>query len=544
MASAGIFNLINIDDTDQDSYLIAFSELQNRLLELKKSKIQKLDNIIYELNKKINKISNLLYQTIEPITYNKLKSELDSCIVNLKYAKNNYIDLVKPKLNDVSNSHFLFINNEYKPFVEFSFEYTTVSVNSKPLFGGVAEFDIPVYGEFITDMLIYIKLSELKPVEATDKVRYAEFLGHKIIKNIQFIINNNIIDEYTSELYNIHYEYHVSESKKKSWLQCMGQEIPIEATLIQDPINDNHKERRLILNGYQTLKNTHTEVELFIPLLFWFNKDKRLAFPNIISTPGKVKIKATFEENTKLMTCLDVINDLYHEQYSIPNIQECELYTNHIFITHDIQDIFINRLGFMLIRIHKKIEYLLDKNKDRILLPELKFPIEYLYLYMRPDANETGLDNLQTWYKNSILSLKNIKTPVMYYDNLTSTYNIGYNNIKYYEETQIISSLELFINNTSIFGSNSGNFYNSYLPYINSKNIYSNTNNIYFIPFSFNDFEYQPCGYINLSKMREIYLEYTSEYIELYKPIKLYVYATTINFLLFDSNSAVLKYLS
>lgn len=54
MASAGIFNLINIDDTNQDSYLIAFSQLQNRLLEIKKNKIQKLDNIIYETNKRIN----------------------------------------------------------------------------------------------------------------------------------------------------------------------------------------------------------------------------------------------------------------------------------------------------------------------------------------------------------------------------------------------------------------------------------------------------------------------------------------------------------
>ena len=51
------------------------------------------------------------------------------------------------------------------------------------------EFTIPPDGEFISDMFIYLRLSELKPLEETDKVRYADFLGHKIFKNIQFIIN-------------------------------------------------------------------------------------------------------------------------------------------------------------------------------------------------------------------------------------------------------------------------------------------------------------------------------------------------------------------
>ena len=64
------------------------------------------------------------------------------------------------------------------------------------------------------------------------------------------------------------------------------------------------------------------------------------------------------------------------------------------------------------------------------------------------------------------------------------------------------------------------------------------------MPFTFNPQEIQPCGYLNLSKMRELYLEYSSHLIESHKPVKLYIYATALNFLLITQNSATLKYMT
>jgi len=335
---------------------------------------------------------------------------------------------------------------------------------------------------------------------------------------------------------------HVPEDKKKGWLKCIGQEIPIEATLIQDPNNDNYKERKWILNGNQTLKNSHPGIKLYIPLLFWFNKDKRLALPNNVSQYGKVKVRIDLEESNKLITCVDIVNDLYNEKFNTPNIEEIELYTNHIYINPEIQDIFVTRLGFILVRIHKRITTILNKNKDKILLPELKFPMESLYLYFRPSINETGLDNLQTWYKNAILDLNYIQTPVIY-DN-AGTKTIGYNSIKYYQESPVVNNIELLINDTSTYNFNGIKLYDSYLPYISDKNVITSNNNIYYLPFSFYESKNQPCGYLNLSKSREIYLDYESTKIEQYSPVNLYIYAKTINFLLITKNSANLKYIT
>jgi hypothetical protein len=542
MATAGLFNLLIVDDTNQDNYLVSQTILKERLLNIKKDKIKQLEDKIYDINKNIETLNKKSYTLIKNKNFNKNKEDIAELNKTLTYLKDNYNDLIKPKVNEIDTSHFLFINNQYKPFVEFSFEYLNSTINTKPLFGNTVEFTISPSGEFISDMFIYAKLSELKPFEQTDKVRYCDYLGHKIIKNIQFIINNNVIDEYTSEMYNIHYFMHVNENKKNGWLKCVGQQIPIEATLIQDPSNDNYQEKRFILNGLQTLKNSHDSVELFIPLLFWFNKDRRLALPNNVSQYGKVKVRVELETVNKLVTCIDINNDLYNEKYITPTIQEFELYTNHIYINPEIQDIFVTRLGFILVRIHKRIDVILNKNKDKILLPQLKFPLESLYLSFRPDINENGLDNLQTWYKNSILQLKYIQAPVVY--DLNGTKTFGYNSIKYYEETPVVNSLELTVNNTSTYSINNVNLYDGYLPYISDKNIITSNNNIYYLPFSFYESDYQPCGYLNLSKAREIYLEYNSNYIEDYKPIRLYAYAKTINFLLITKNSANLKYIT
>jgi hypothetical protein len=62
--------------------------------------------------------------------------------------------------------------------------------------------------------LLHLQLSELKPESSLDKVRYADFLGHRLIKKIQLVIDNNIIDEYTGEFYNVYYNIFLPDHKK------------------------------------------------------------------------------------------------------------------------------------------------------------------------------------------------------------------------------------------------------------------------------------------------------------------------------------------
>ena len=163
-------------------------------------------------------------------------------------------------------------------------------------------------------------------------------------------------------------------------------------------------------------------------------------------------------------------------------------------------------------------------------------------IFFRPLINETGLDNFQTWNLNSVLTLNYIKTPVIY--NVGGVDTLGINNIKYYYQEPVINSFRFEANDSSVYGTQSTKFYDGYLPYISGPNIMSNDNNIYYLPFTFMPQDNQPCGYINLSKTREIYFQYSSHLIESKKPVKAYMYATALNFLLLTKTAATLKYLT
>lgn len=542
MTTPGIFNLLITDDTEQDSYLIAQGKISERLKNIKKKKEIEYNNMIKKTEQDIKNIMNKIIKTVNLTNRKILQNELKKLQSALNTYKNNKNDIIKASIDDVNETHFLFINNQYKPFVEFGFNYIKTTVNSAPNYGNQIEFNIQDNGDFISDMMIYIRLDKLKAYDEFDRVRYSDYIGHKILKKCQFVISNNVIDEYDRELYNIYYNLHTDEGKKISWLKCMGQEIPHVGTLISDPILDEHKELRYICNGFQTLKKEHPKLELFIPLLFWFNRDPRLALPNHLKPYGQIKVRIELEDANNLMNSIDIVNDNYHQNFDIPKIESCTLYTKHIYINSDIQDIFISKLGFNLIRIHKKVEKTLLYNSDRISIQELKFPIESLYIFFRPEINETGIDNFQTWNINSIANLSYIKTPVIYDNGGVDT--LGINNIKYYNEIPIINEFSFEGNDLSTYGTQSINFYDGYLPYISGHRVMSNNNNIYYLPFNIHAQKQQPSGYINLSKIRELYLEYSSDVIETYKPVKLYIYAKALNFLLLSKNSATLKYMT
>lgn len=540
MANAAIYNLLSFNDKDQDKYLIDNERLLRNLNAIKQNNISNLNNELYILRRQYLELTNSLIKIVDTEEFNIKKNELNRLKDYIKTKTDNYEDLIKPSIEDIQSSHFLFMNNQYKPFVESSHGYSKVTVNTKPLFGGEILFDVPADGNFISDMVLHIQLSELTPKNVNDKVRYADYLGHKIIKNIQFIINNNIIDEYSGEYYNVHYNNIVPENKKKAWLSCIGQETPIDGILLQDPVNSDYKEHRIIYNGNQTIKSSHGVVELFIPLLFWFNIHQKSCLLNNYPQ-GKVKIKVNFEESTNLMTCVDVVNDIYNENYNTPVFNECELYTNNIYINEDIQDIFISKLGFSLIRTHKKIEVLLNLDRDNISLSdELKFPVEDIAFYARPVENEIGIDSLDTWHRNAVLKLVNIKTPVIY--KLAGIDTLGINNIKFYEETPVFESFNLSVNGGSIHGTDVPLFYQAYLPYASGKNITSNNKHIYFISYNLFPKQFQPSGYVNMTKSREIYFNYSSKLIENNKPVKLYLHATCLNFLVFNNITGCLNF--
>lgn len=136
-------------------------------------------------------------------------------------------------------------------------------------------------------------------------VRYCEYPGQRLFKNVKFEVNGNPLDEYTAEAMMFHQKFKVAPGKQTGWKRLVGQEVPVEAYsdmcsisgasvfpsehtgLTQNsggaaanvsPVNASVSSRKMdqLVHGPQTPKATQPALDMWIPLLFWFNKDGAL----------------------------------------------------------------------------------------------------------------------------------------------------------------------------------------------------------------------------------------------------------------------------
>lgn len=311
-----------------------------------------------------------------------------------------------PDINSIAKSHIIFINGAYKPFVACGFEYNKVAPSGSVQFNSRVSFTIPVFGDFVNDCVIHVKLSALSVKDNRDKVRYIALLGHRIFKYIEFKVNSSVLDSTTIDDYNAFYQFQVPPGKEIGWLRNMGQEIPEVACLTGDPEFDTFKEYRLIGDGFQTFKQRHESVELWIPLLFWF-RNVNNSLPNFAIPYGQTNINIDISPITNLVGFADYGGG---GEYNDVKIDTMELYMNNIFLQPDIVNIFCSKFGFSLIRVHTRHTEILNSDQKNVLLSQIKWPTETIYIAFKPLVN---LTLSQEWYKSSQLTLTSVKMPVI-----------------------------------------------------------------------------------------------------------------------------------
>lgn len=497
-STGGIFQLV-INIGEQDKILNATNVLQKRLKEIDANKLAKLRD--------------------------KYPGRSDD---ELRAMDKTWM----PTLQLVEESHVVFTNASFKPYVAMGSEYMKcMSSKGFPTFGSTVTFTLPVVGQFINDMVVNIRLSSFSAITQGDRVRWTEFVGHRLLREVRFKINNNPIDSYGTDEYNAYYQFKVPINKQEGYLRCIGQEIPYRGYLTADPSVDNFREYRWFGSGPQTFKQTQEELDLFIPMLFWF-REIQSSLPNFLLSYGQTDIEIDLESIDELVSYAAYVGT---GAYTPPKITKCELYSNQLFILPDIFKIFIKRFGFQLIRVHNKQYMTLKKNEGSILLNQLNSAVEALYFGFRPQAN---LLNSQTWHRMAVLTQHEVPEAV-----ITGGTNVQVNDAIYYSETPAVNSIELRAHDMILFHDNPITFYNSYTSYRYGRTIKTPVDigwNMLTFAYELND--YQPSGHFNVSRAREFYLRYSSSYISSSTPTDLICLADTINFLLISDSSGVLRY--
>jgi len=413
-----------------------------------------------------------------------------------------------PTLVDVERTHILFVNAHFKPFAAIAYEYNKVRTQSgSAAYGATVQYSIPQFGDFFNDMVVNAKLkavsasnwaagnipafpadigaTNLAPGQsATDDVtngvykrftyayvqqngtvvdrathvdknfvRYCEYPGQRLFKEVKFEVNGNPLDDYKDEAANLHQKFKVAPGKLTGWKRLVGQEVPIkgysdlcsiEGTSVFGadhvglvanvggaaspvaPVNASLTARRLehMCAGPQTPKATQPALDMWIPLLFWFNKDTRLSIASVSIPYGQRFITISLAEQARLVhvaagnlflrLTTEVFNsagpgkgtkaatqlDSYRKFETLEpvvvkestvgtqEIETLELYINNIFVNPEIHDIYIKRIGFSLIRVYRQQVQDVTTESADVLLSQLKWPIETIFAGIRPKFNQ------------------------------------------------------------------------------------------------------------------------------------------------------------
>jgi hypothetical protein len=471
-----------------------------------------------------------------------------------------------PELADLERSHVLHVNAHYKPYVAITLEYFKVSQNNVNL-GSEITVSIPQYGDFFADMVLNVVINTPTTgysgtsVDASDCVLYqhCEYPGERLLEETRFEINSNPIDSYENTSYVFHRQFMVPPHKRVAWDRCMGQEqssvatvaVPDTTSVTTAPVTQRTKLD--VYNGYQTLKESHPNLNLWIPLLFWFNTDPRLAFPSVAVPYGQRFLIFRLTAASNLFRAIinpAATTSLTSPTYSTPQVSTFDLYINNLFLLPEVHDIFIDRVAFTLIRVHRIQNFNLNKSTDQIHLNQLKWPLETFWWGFQPVVNTTINTNISTTGSQASVVCSNMTNwhrmcqVTDSVNQASSTVNGASTKLNIKRENSHITKVKLEVHSVAIFQEYPAEFFNQYIPltYGGSNICAPSDPGMYMYSFSLYPGDYQPSGHFNTSRAREIYLHYTSSYIDSSHPASLILHGRCLNFLLITEGSSTLRY--
>lgn len=504
MAQAGIFTLIT-NDGKMDKIMIGMDRLLKRLKDIEANNIRKI--------------------------YND-----DPSLTNEQIASMASIYL--PSIEDIEQTHIFFTQATFKPFVSIAHSYMKSNTKSGAAnFGSKFSFIIPSNGDFVSDCALYFKIEGLRAVDPSDKVKYYDYVGHRILKNVALKVQGTEICSYDSDIQNIQLQYNVATGKLPGYYRMIGQEVPIPGYLTADPTVDEVRQLLWFTNGYQTAKNVQPTLELWMPVWFWF-KDIYSALPISQMPTQQVEIEVTLEEVSKFVSYATYGGD---GSYVAPSITAATLYANQIYTAQEIMRIIRLKVDWQIFRLFKKQVTPVTMPQGEILLNLLKFPTEQIYVGFRPQSNLTSSQN---WYKNAKITTNTYKCAVV-----TGVATVQVNDAVYYTSDQCVSQLSLSAETIDLYEPTKPEFYNNYLPFQYGDQL--KTPDIGWLLMNFNHFPglFQPSGYINFSRTRKLFLNYTSNtnpdgtnIISSSNVVDAIVVGQCFNFLVFADKTATVRY--
>jgi hypothetical protein len=451
-----------------------------------------------------------------------LRSRLDQIRVE---RANKRFPNVQPTFLDIERTHTLYIHAAYRPYVSVASEYARVKAagdasNRLSNAGGVVQFTFPIYGHFTSDMALHVRFKPIgsktatAPTVTTPFYRFCAYPGVRMFRKIELRSDQVLIDDYTPEDVMFNKKFFIASDSVTGWDRCVGQQDVREASYFSNGYT-------AVLNyqdGPQTPKLYQEGFDMYVPLNFWFCRDANQALLNDLIPNSQRTVVCRLAPLQDIVQAVipNGINPGTLDPVPLPFESvgmEIDLYVNGLYVNPEIHDIFASRVGFSLIRVHRRQTNQIQSEIGEFLLDQLKFPAEYLMTGFRSRSLITDFDR---WYLMGTLTprigVNRLLVPAMIWN---AGLNVGQLVIREAIESStldpIIDTIGITAHGIEIFPKLPGPFYNAYLPIKYAENsmvVSPNDANAFLITFCLYPGKYAPSGYYNLSAGRELYLNY------------------------------------
>ena len=349
------------------------------------------------------------------------------------------------------NPQITFFKVVYRRHTNFAIEAIQQTFNGTAGFGNTVNVTISRNGDLINRTYLQLKIPGLAGASTDATIKYVNYLGLRILKNVTVEIGGQQIDKHYSDWMYIWNELSLPLGKKQGYESMVG------------------------ADGVQLAKTTD-KTTLYVPLEFWFCRNVGLALPLIALQYHEVKLKIEFEDMANCVS--SAATTAATTAFPTGQFSEAAIWVDYIFLDTD------ERRRFAQLSHEYLIEQLQYSNEN-IKTSGNKFRLsfnhpckELVWVAKTSDAD---------WYN--------------YTDAASTAFNTNLHGTAIYPSGKnLVTKALLQLNGNDRFAERDGSYFNYVQPYQHHTNIPSNKGiNVY--SFALKPEEHQPSGTLNMSRI-------------------------------------------
>jgi hypothetical protein len=465
----------------------------------------------------------------------------------------------QPTFADLEQTHILYLRAAYRPFATVVSEYVRVKPKGNAAAlgpaGGTVEFDLPTFGDFTSDMVFHVRFQDLGAPNPRDSsgrytnpaaplYRFCAYPGLRLFTRVSLFSDETLIDDYVRDEAVFYNKFRIPADRRAAWVRGVGQ---AEVRTAEYQINNGRTGVYAYKDGLQTPRFHHPAQDLWVPLQFWMCADAANALLNDFIQNTQRKIVAELAPVSDIIKAFDMTTGaplpLTPSGSFALNI---DLYVNGIHVNPEIHDLFAAQVGFSLIRVHRRQwKTLTTPASGPVLLDQLKYPAEYLYVGVRDKAHAQDFD---AWHlfgrKKERTADERLSIPAVIWG--SSGAQLAYFDAQEADSFEpLVRELQLSAHGINLYPSPPASFFNAYAPqrYPAETSIVASADaSAYLVPFCLYPGKSNPSGYYNLSAGRELYLNCQAEGVSVTRPAELVVTMSALNFLVRKGDKVHLLY--